>query len=120
MGFRDVSITWSRIGAWLVDVLVVSLIVSLIVGPTSFVPETVWRIAVLSSIAGAAYFFVFVSRFKTTIGLQLFKRRIESGTRSRLVGSALFGSMLLPGSIVIILLDAWLDLFGSLGVEVVS
>lgn len=109
-----------RLLAWLVDLVVISIIAALAWGSLATPGSALdaFRVSVLSAILGAAYFLLFAGRYGTTPGLSLVHGSLRARGGSLLAGTALFASMLLPLGVVLLIIDPYFDAFGAFGVEV--
>jgi hypothetical protein len=110
---------WRRLAAWFIDLLIVSLIVAFAFGDALLGgdPLTMFRTTAASALIGAVYFFVFAN-LRVTPGLALMRGSLSSDAKGRIVASALFGAMLLPLGMVLLVLEPAYDIYGAFGVEV--
>ena len=111
---------WRRLTAWLIDVLIVSIIVALAFGEGVLGADArvSFSIAAASALVGSVYFFAF-SGLKTTPGLALMRGSISSSLQGRFACAALFGAMFLPLGFVLMFVEPSGDVFGSFGAKVV-
>lgn len=111
---------WRRLFAWFIDVFIVSLIVALALGEALLAADVMMSLAIAaaSGLAGAVYFFAFAG-VRTTPGLALMRGSVSTSTSGRFAAAALFGAMLLPLGMVLLLLEPLFDVFGSFGAQVI-